>query len=250
MANLVVADHRPRDRGRAVALKIVCAEARELPTCDGANPYNEDMQMRASIVILLVSSLTACGKQRCYDCEGTMRPPAIAHARDAGVAEHPLVEDFALDVLLDIDQPREQKPGGSWTEQVYVGPKQYDRLFVDIKHDAPSTYTGPPKGPLGDIDHLELVADGKQVLATFPRTGFQYKAEPFSEFVDDRGGVEGTREHLKVFLGPAVGTYVKSTHPYHFALRGRTAAGALVIEKVFDGDEAGEYPTIVPPRPY
>ena len=199
--------------------------------------------------IIVMSCLIACHSpmvRHCDDCGGGMQPrPAVLVP--------PKVSANDLDVLLDIDQPREQKPGGAWTEQQYVGPKQYDRLFVDIKHDAPTSFDAPPTGPLGEIDHVELVADGTRVITTIPHsdaTAFQYKAEPFSEFAYDRGTESGTREHLKLMLGPAVGDYVKSTHPFKLVLRGVSAAGALVIETSFGGDEAGEYPAIVPPRPY
>jgi len=166
---------------------------------------------------------------------------------DAGVK--PQVDVSSLDLLLDIDQKREQKPGGSWTDQQYVGPKQYDKLFVDIKHDTPMAINEHPSGPLGTVDRVELVGGGR-VLATIPTAELHYGAEMYSEFANDRGTETGTREHMKIFLGPVVGEYVKSTHPYKVVLRGLTKANVLVIEATFDGDEGGDYPSIVPPRPY
>jgi hypothetical protein len=193
--------------------------------------------------IISMSILMACHTpfvRHCDDCGGGMQPtPAM-----------PKISGNDLDVRLDIDQPRERKPGGALTEQQYVGPKQYDRLFVDIKHDVPTAFDAPQTGPLGEIDHVEVLTDATK-LTTITRsdaTAFQYKAEPFADVAYDSGATSGTREHLKLMLGPAVGDYVKSTHPFKLVVRGLSAAGALVIETSFAGDEAGELPAIVPPR--
>ncbi|CAN5787538.1 hypothetical protein BH11MYX2_BH11MYX2_02090 [soil metagenome] len=43
---------------------------------------------------------------------------------------------------------------------------------------------------------------------------------------------------------------MQSAHPFELVIRGRTQAGDLVFTKTLVGDEAGDYPTIVPPRPY
>lgn len=196
--------------------------------------------------------LMACGASppQCYDCGGPMidpgRPP---------VAETPQLADINVDELLDIDQAREQKPGGAWTEQVYVGPKQYDKLFVELTHDAPMDLSDQPKGPLAEVDHIELYTGTSTTPAvTIPSSdahAFTYHAETVNGFEDDgRGPTMDTRETLKVFLGPTIGDYIKTSHPFTVILRARTADGVLVYEHTFDGDEAGDYPTIVPPRPY
>ena len=54
-------------------------------------------------------------------------------ATHARAKETPTVVDGNLEFLLDIDQPREQKPGGAWTEQRYIGPKRYDAPWKDIE---------------------------------------------------------------------------------------------------------------------
>ncbi len=194
----------------------------------------------------MMSSLIACHssfEHHCYDCDGPMqRAPSM-----------PKIAVNDLDVVFDLDQPREQKPGGAWTEQQYVGPKRYDRLFVNIKHDVPTAFDAPATGPLGEIDHVDLLADGAKLITTIAHgdaTAFQYKTEPFSDVATDREPITGTREHLKLMLGAAVGDYVKSAHPFKLVLRGVSAAGSLVIETSFAGDEAGEHPALVPPRPY
>lgn len=171
-------------------------------------------------------------------------PPEVAQLRDIDVDE-----------LLDIDQPREQKPGGSWTEQQYIGPKQYDRLFVELTHRAPLSFDDEPKGPLGDVDRVELYTGGDAAPTTTIRkadtASFTYKAETVDDFEHDgRGPVTETKETLRVSLGQDVGAYVRDAHPFTVVLRARTSDGTLVFEKTFTGDEAGDYPTIVPPRPY
>jgi hypothetical protein len=154
-----------------------------------------------------------------------------------------------IDTLLDIDQPREQKPGGSWTDQQYIGPKQYDKLFIQLDHEAPSVE--PPTGPLAHVDRIELMRiDSPTPLATIARADLYYNPESRHDFAQDVGVQSFTSEHMKFSLGTAVGDYVKSAHPFELVVRGRTADGKLVFTKTLTGDEAGDYPTIVPPRPY
>ena len=110
----------------------------------------------------------------CIGAAGAAR--VLGDAADADVVERRAVEAF--------DQLREQKPGGSWTDRQYVGPKQYDKLFVASKHDAPMSLDDPPSGPLGQIDHVDLVGGGK-LLATIPNAELHYTAEHYSEFADE-----------------------------------------------------------------
>lgn len=186
---------------------------------------------------------------------GKVRDDAFSPAPAATPAEAPLLADSAVDYLLDIDQAREPVPGGSWTEQRYVGPKQYDRLFVEITHHAPASLEAEPRGPLADIDRVELfVGEDRLPAGTVLRSdtaALRYHAETAAGFeYDGRGGYLETEEQLRIYLGPAVAAHVAAAHPFQVTLRARTAAGALVLERTFAGDEAGAYPTIQPPRPY
>ncbi len=166
--------------------------------------------------------------------------------------EKPQLRDFDVDELLDIDQPRERKPGGAWTDQIYVGPKQYGKLFVELTHLAPMSMEDPPVGPLAAVDRIELlIGTSTTPIATIAKGAFTYHAETEHGFEHDgRGPTMDTKEKLEVFLGAAVGAHVKDAHPFAVTLRARAKTGALIYEHVFDGDEGSEYPTIVPPRPY
>lgn len=187
------------------------------------------------------------------------RSPATASDAAPETAPQPTGEtaavyDGSVDTLLDIDQPREQKPGGDWTEQVYVGPKKYDRLFIVLTLATPGEMMDPAKGPLGAVDHVDVFTGTSTTpVATIKRsdkTAFTYTAETTDDFAYDRGNVIETHETMKLFLGAKVGDYVKSAHPFTIVLRARSADGKLVYEHSFGGDEADEYMAITPPRPY
>jgi hypothetical protein len=181
-------------------------------------------------------------------------PQTAPDAAPQPPGETALVYDGSVDTLLDIDQPREQKPGGDWTQQVYVGAKKYDRLFVVLTLATPAELLDPPKGPLGAVDHVDLYTGTDATpLVTIKRSdkaAFTYTAETTDDFAYDRGSVIETHETMKLFLGAKVGDYVKSAHPFTVVLRARSADGKLVYEHTFGGDEADEYMAITPPRPY
>jgi hypothetical protein len=169
--------------------------------------------------LLVMSTLMACHSpivRHCDDCGGGMQP----------APPMPKISVNDLDVAFDLDQ-----------------------LFVNIKHDVPTSFDAPATGPLAEIDHVDVLADGAKLITTITHgdaTAFQYKAEPFADVAQDQGATSGTREHLKLMLGAAVGDYVKSAHPFKLVLRGVSAAGALVIETSFTGDQASKSPA---PRP-
>jgi hypothetical protein len=198
----------------------------------------------------MTMTTSACGAHppHCDDCGGPMTDPTPIHPNPP--AETAQLADIDVDELLDIDQPREQKPDGDWTEQVYVGPKQYDKLFVELTHDAPPDMSDHPSGPLAAVDHVDLYT-GTSTTPAVTIKQVVYHAETVDGFeYDGRGPTMDTRETLRINLGATIGDYIKNAHPFTVILRARTAAGALVYEHTFDGDEAGDYPTIVPPRPY
>src|SRR5262249_52626381 len=116
----------------------------------------------------------------------------------------PMIREGYFDVVLDFDQPREP---GEYNRPHYVGPKQYDKLFVRLQYRAP-----PDTHPLGTVERVELVADHRS-LATFARGDLGYRSERRDDVASDAGLVSYELERMQLSLG-SVSTYIAGTHPY------------------------------------
>lgn len=188
---------------------------------------------------------------------GAPPPPPVAPktpiANTGGqVAEKPELPN--IDAVFDIDQAREHDPATTdWTVQRYVGPKQYERMFVEIKYRGPQldTMDEHPKGPMAKVDRIELLTGfPKPVLfTTLDHGAFTYAAQNGEDFADDRGEEMFLQETMRVQLKVMAG-FVQKTHPFYILVRGRAADGKLVFEHQLYGDEADKYAEILPGRPY